>query len=347
MFFSHLPLADQSILTHALDQQWIKSHTPKDFPAYLPIWKTGLERIWNQDMGVLIDDAFMQAVKNNTPYTLYEEDQKATLVSARAVWQALMERRKRPGLFLHFINHSQAFQEKNSEGMLLRPQTRPLQTPTIALNLEHVALWKDNLAFLSALTRAKKTQKPYFHVYGWSQYLQNHHIAFESNAAKNANIAIFSGLHTTLQRLQIPAVIGIEEALAPPSSYVPREGRPPNAILQQTLGYDPNTWTSIAQHQGSVQHLDLPPAVKAVFKTRSETDQRWVIEHASDRAAFVAFDHSLEFVLPTPLSTWDAMMLVWRAWEEGLADIPPSLFFDRKTTPPVSTDYMECLSCSF
>ena len=44
-------------------------------------------------------------------------------------------------------------------------------------------------------------------------------------------------------------------------------------------------WSSITLQQGSVQHLDfLTEQEKAVFKTAFELDQRWVVEHAADRA---------------------------------------------------------------
>lgn len=47
-------------------------------------------------------------------------------------------------------------------------------------------------------------------------------------------------------------------------------------------------WSSIISNDGSVQHLnELEDYEKDIFKTAMEIDQRWVIEHASDRQQFI------------------------------------------------------------
>ena len=61
-----------------------------------------------------------------------------------------------------------------------------------------------------------------------------------------------------------------------------------NRALQKLLaakGRDTaETWRSILEHEGSVQHLDaLDENERAVFKTAFEIDQRWVIDLAADR----------------------------------------------------------------
>ncbi|MBA4211438.1 MAG: ribonucleotide-diphosphate reductase subunit alpha, partial [Parvibaculum sp.] len=59
-------------------------------------------------------------------------------------------------------------------------------------------------------------------------------------------------------------------------------------LLEQKGRNDDDTWSSIVTSGGSVQHLDfLSDEEKDVFKTAFELDQRWVIEHAGDRAAMV------------------------------------------------------------
>src|SRR6185437_9872360 len=65
-----------------------------------------------------------------------------------------------------------------------------------------------------------------------------------------------------------------------------------NRHLQQLLaakGMDrEEIWSSITLNKGSVRDLDfLTEQEKAVFKTAFELDQRWVVEHAADRAPFV------------------------------------------------------------
>ncbi len=122
----------------------------------------------------------------------------------------------------------------------------------------------------------------------------------------------------------------------------------------------PDIWTSILEHEGSVQHLDcLDTHEKSVFKTAFELDQRWIIELAADRTPYICQSQSLNLFLPGDIDKWDLHMLHWTAWERGLK----SLYYcrsksiqraafagserieaadDLRTT---STDYDECLAC--
>ena len=55
-----------------------------------------------------------------------------------------------------------------------------------------------------------------------------------------------------------------------------------------------DTWSSIIANDGSVQHLDiLDQNEKDIYKTGMEIDQRWVIEHASDRQVWIDQAQSL------------------------------------------------------
>ena len=59
-------------------------------------------------------------------------------------------------------------------------------------------------------------------------------------------------------------------------------------------GWYDETWSNIIANDGSVQHLDwMDEDTKDVFKTAMEIDQRWVIEHAADRQAFIDQGQSL------------------------------------------------------
>ena len=62
-----------------------------------------------------------------------------------------------------------------------------------------------------------------------------------------------------------------------------------DAIIKSKPDIDYNeVWSSIIANDGSVQHLDiLDDWQKDVFKTSMEIDQRWVIQHASDRQEFI------------------------------------------------------------
>ncbi len=120
------------------------------------------------------------------------------------------------------------------------------------------------------------------------------------------------------------------------------------------------TWQSIVEHEGSVQHLDcLSDEEKAVYRTAFEIDQRWIIELAADRTPYICQSQSLNLFLPADIDKWDLHMLHWTAWERGIK----SLYYCRSksisragfagqlekkekgvSTAP-RTDYEECLAC--
>jgi ribonucleoside-diphosphate reductase alpha chain len=82
------------------------------------------------------------------------------------------------------------------------------------------------------------------------------------------------------------------------------------------------TWTSILEHEGSVQHLDcLSDDEKAIYKTAFEIDQRWVIELAADRAPYICQGQSVNVFIPSDVDKWDLHMLHWSAWEKGVKSL--------------------------
>lgn len=144
-----------------------------------------------------------------------------------------------------------------------------------------------------------------------------------------------------------------------------------NPYLEQLLeGYEKNTdavWSSILEHEGSVQHLDfLTDDEKGIFKTAFELDQRWVIELSADRSADICQAQSINLFIPGDVNKWDLHMLHWKAWETGVK----SLYYlrsksvqraafagaeDKVEAEPdpnqpdlfsaARTDYDECLAC--
>jgi ribonucleoside-diphosphate reductase alpha chain len=137
-----------------------------------------------------------------------------------------------------------------------------------------------------------------------------------------------------------------------------------NPYLQELLaskGQDtPETWASIVEQEGSVQHLAcLDDDEKSVYRTAFEIDQRWVIELAADRTPFICQSQSLNLYLPADIDKWDLHMLHWTAWERGIK----SLYYcrsksvsragfagqlekkDAKIAAVTKTDYEECLAC--
>ena len=144
-----------------------------------------------------------------------------------------------------------------------------------------------------------------------------------------------------------------------------------NPYLEKLLdGYGANTdavWSSILEHEGSVQHLTmLNDDEKGIFKTAFELDQRWVVELSADRSPEICQAQSINLFIPGDVNKWDLHMLHWSAWERGVK----SLYYlrsksvqraafagaeDKAEVEPdpnqpdlfsaAPTDYDECLAC--
>ncbi len=145
--------------------------------------------------------------------------------------------------------------------------------------------------------------------------------------------------------------------------------------LLEKKGHDNNeTWSSISTNEGSVQHLDfLDENEKAVFRTAFEIDQRWLIEHAADRAPHICQSQSLNLFLPADVHKRDLHQLHLQAWKKGvkslyycrsksiqraeavardatnhaIASVPHmgSVNGGEKPAEAGTVDYEECLSC--
>jgi ribonucleoside-diphosphate reductase alpha chain len=99
-----------------------------------------------------------------------------------------------------------------------------------------------------------------------------------------------------------------------------------NRHLQMLLaekGQDTDeVWSSITLTKGSVQHLDfLTEQEKAVYKTAFELDQRWIVEHAADRAAFICQSQSVNVFLPANVSKRDLHQIHFMAWKRGVKSL--------------------------
>ena len=155
----------------------------------------------------------------------------------------------------------------------------------------------------------------------------------------------------------IPANIYTHKTLS--GSFTVRN-RHLKALLAERGADTPETWASILEHEGSVQHLDcLDADEKATYRTAFEIDQRWVIELAADRAPMICQSQSLNLFLPGDIDKWDLHMLHYTAWRRGIK----SLYYCRskaiqracfagkleaaKSSSAVNapTDYEECLAC--
>jgi ribonucleoside-diphosphate reductase alpha chain len=99
-----------------------------------------------------------------------------------------------------------------------------------------------------------------------------------------------------------------------------------NRHLQKLLaerGMDnEDVWSSITLTKGSVQHLDfLTDDEKAVYKTAFELDQRWIIEHAADRAPFICQSQSVNIFLPANVHKRDLHQIHFMAWKRGVKSL--------------------------
>jgi ribonucleoside-diphosphate reductase alpha chain len=142
---------------------------------------------------------------------------------------------------------------------------------------------------------------------------------------------------------------------------------------------DEDTWTSITVSKGSVQHLDfLTEQERDAFKTAFELDQRWVVEHAADRAPFICQSQSVNLFLPANVHKRDLHQIHVMAWKRGVKslyycrslsiqradaisqkvvgqsdvmtahkdEVQPTLPLVVAARPPANgNDYEECLAC--
>lgn len=90
--------------------------------------------------------------------------------------------------------------------------------------------------------------------------------------------------------------------------------------LLQEVGHDnDDTWSSIMNHEGSVQHFEwLDQNQRDVFKTAFEIDQRWVIDLAADRTPYICQAQSLNIFIPADIHKRDLHLLHFNAWRKGV-----------------------------
>lgn len=93
--------------------------------------------------------------------------------------------------------------------------------------------------------------------------------------------------------------------------------------LLESLGRNrPDIWQSITLRKGSVQHLEfLSDDEKSVFKTAFELDQKWIVQHACDRAPFICQAQSVNLFLPADVHKRDLHQVHYLAWKGGLKSL--------------------------
>ena len=101
-----------------------------------------------------------------------------------------------------------------------------------------------------------------------------------------------------------------------------------DAVIQNHLANDKgeidtdaynDVWSSIIANDGSCQHLDiLTEAEKDVFKTSMEIDQRWIIDLAADRQAYIDQAQSLNLFFRPDAHIKYIHAIHFMAWKKGL-----------------------------
>lgn len=90
-------------------------------------------------------------------------------------------------------------------------------------------------------------------------------------------------------------------------------------LLEEKGMDDKDTWASIRDNDGSVQHLEgLTEDEKEVFRTFAELDQLKVIEQAADRQKHIDQGQSLNIMVAPDMPIKDVNQLCLSAWELGV-----------------------------
>lgn len=91
------------------------------------------------------------------------------------------------------------------------------------------------------------------------------------------------------------------------------------ALLTEKGVNTTETWNSIRDNDGSVQHLDfLTEHEKKVFRTFSEIDQKTILDQAADRQRYIDQAQSLNIMIDPSISAKDLNSLYLYAWEKGI-----------------------------
>ncbi len=178
--------------------------------------------------------------------------------------------------------------------------------------------------------------------------------------APTASISIICG-GTSAGIEPVPANVYTHKTLS--GSFTVRNIHLENLLEDKGLNTD-EIWDSILEHEGSVAHLDaLSDDEKTVFRTAFELDQRWIIEHAADRAPLICQAQSLNIFIPGDVNKWDLHMLHWTAWELGVKslyycrsksvqrtqfagkDTKPANDMEKAMQAAAPTNYDECIAC--
>ncbi len=136
--------------------------------------------------------------------------------------------------------------------------------------------------------------------------------------APTASISIIAG-NSSPGIEPIAANVFLQKTLS--GSFTVRNRHLQMLLAERGMDND-EVWSSITLTKGSVQHLDfLTDDEKAVYKTAFELDQRWIVEHAADRAPFICQSQSVNIFLPANVHKRDLHQIHFMAWKRGVKSL--------------------------
>lgn len=113
-------------------------------------------------------------------------------------------------------------------------------------------------------------------------------------------------------------------------------------VLESYGRDDEQTWMSILQQGGSVQHLDfLGETEKEVFKTFDEITPLTIVQQASARQKFIDQSQSLNLLIPPNAPAKDVNALVIEGWRLGV-----KTFYYQRSSNPAQELVMDIMNCS-
>lgn len=91
------------------------------------------------------------------------------------------------------------------------------------------------------------------------------------------------------------------------------------AVLKKYEKDEPETWKSIQDNKGSVQHLDfLSELEKSVFKTGSEINPMYIIEQAAARTPYICQSTSVNIQVTKDITKEEMSDIHMKAWGSGV-----------------------------
>lgn len=116
------------------------------------------------------------------------------------------------------------------------------------------------------------------------------------------------------------------------------------SLLKEKGKDDQETWKSVLERGGSVQHLDfLSQEEKDVFKTFGEISQKEIVIQASTRQKYLDQSQSLNLMIPPETTIKEVSQLMIFGWQQGVK----GYYYQRSSNPSqmLARNLLECKSC--